>query len=117
MASLSQMAAAPDLTEQVYQRLLYAICDGEPAPSARLTQEDLAATLGVSRQPVLQALRLLKMVELLGEDKLVWASDFPHIDAEYGVVAELMEHIARLPESAQRKILGENAAKIYCLPM
>src|SRR4029434_11315146 len=34
--------------------------DGELAPDARLTQEDLAATLGVSRQPVLQALRLLK---------------------------------------------------------
>src|SRR5207244_10071193 len=60
MASLSRIASTPDLTEQVYQRLLYAICDGELAPDARLTQEDLAATLGVSRQPVLQALRLLK---------------------------------------------------------
>src|SRR5918997_3922578 len=60
MASLSRIAATPDLTDQVYQRLLYAICDGELAPGARLTQEALAATLGVSRQPVLQALRLLK---------------------------------------------------------
>ena len=60
MASLSRIASTPDLTEQVYQRLLYAICYGELAPDARLTQEDLAATLGVSRQPVLQALRLLK---------------------------------------------------------
>jgi DNA-binding GntR family transcriptional regulator len=60
MASLSRIAATPDLTDQVYQRLLYAICDGELATGARLTQEDLAATLGVSRQPVLQALRLLK---------------------------------------------------------
>ena len=60
MASLSRIVSTPDLTEQVYQRLLYAICDGELAPDARLTQEDLAATLGVSRQPVLQALRLLK---------------------------------------------------------
>ena len=60
MASLSRIASTPDLTEQVYQRLLYAICDGELAPGARLTQEDLAAMLGVSRQPVLQALRLLK---------------------------------------------------------
>jgi DNA-binding GntR family transcriptional regulator len=48
------------LTEQVYQRLLHAICDGELAAGARLTQEELAAALGVSRQPVLQALRLLK---------------------------------------------------------
>ena len=60
MASLSPIASTPDLTEQVYQRLLYAICAGELAPGARLTQEDLAATLDVSRQPVLQALRLLK---------------------------------------------------------
>src|SRR5215831_20221329 len=60
MTSLSRIASAPDLTEQVYQRLLYAICDGELAPGARLTQEELAATLGVSRQPVLQALLLLK---------------------------------------------------------
>jgi DNA-binding GntR family transcriptional regulator len=60
MASLSPIAATPDLTEQVYQRLLCAICDGELTPGVRLTQENLAATLGISRQPVLQALRLLK---------------------------------------------------------
>jgi DNA-binding GntR family transcriptional regulator len=60
MASLSRIVSTPDLTEQVYQRLLYAICDGELAPGARLMQEELAAMLGVSRQPVLQALRLLK---------------------------------------------------------
>jgi DNA-binding GntR family transcriptional regulator len=60
MASLSRIASTPDLTEQVYQRLLHAICDGELAPGTRLTQEELAAALGVSRQPVLQALRLLK---------------------------------------------------------
>jgi DNA-binding GntR family transcriptional regulator len=60
MASLSRIAWSPDLTEQVYQRLLHAICDGDLVPGARLTQEELAAALGVSRQPVLQALRLLK---------------------------------------------------------
>jgi DNA-binding GntR family transcriptional regulator len=60
MSSLSRIACVPDLTEQVYQRLLHAICDGELVPGARLTQEELAAALDVSRQPVLQALRLLK---------------------------------------------------------
>jgi DNA-binding GntR family transcriptional regulator len=60
MAALSRIAVSPDLTEQVYQRLLHAICDGELAAGARLTQEELAVALGVSRQPVLQALRLLK---------------------------------------------------------
>src|SRR5438874_433881 len=60
MSSISRIECTPDLTEQVYQRLLNAICDGELVPRARLTQEELAASLDVSRQPVLQALRLLK---------------------------------------------------------
>ena len=60
MSSISRIECVPDLTEQVYQRLLHAICDGELAPGARLTQEELAAALATSRQPVLQALRLLK---------------------------------------------------------
>jgi DNA-binding GntR family transcriptional regulator len=60
MASISPIRLVPNLTDQVYQRLLNAICDGDLAPGARLTQEELAATLDVSRQPVLQALRMLK---------------------------------------------------------
>lgn len=60
MTSISPIRVVPDLTDQVYQRLLNAICEGELAPGARLTQEELAAMLDVSRQPVLQALRMLK---------------------------------------------------------
>lgn len=60
MSQLQGIELAPDLTEQVYSRLLNAICSGELAAGARLTQEELAASLRVSRQPVLQALRLLK---------------------------------------------------------
>ena len=60
MASISPIQLVPDLTDQVYQRLLNAICEGDLASGARLTQEDLAATFDVSRQPVLQALRMLK---------------------------------------------------------
>ena len=55
------------------------------------------------------------MVQLVGEDKFLWASDYPHIDAHYGVVEELRGNIRSLPESAQRKILGENAAQVYGL--
>jgi DNA-binding GntR family transcriptional regulator len=60
MSAISRIECVPDLTEQVYQRLLHAICEGELVPGARLTQEELAAALATSRQPVLQALRLLK---------------------------------------------------------
>jgi predicted TIM-barrel fold metal-dependent hydrolase len=54
------------------------------------------------------------MADLAGEDKLIWASDFPHSDAKYpGVVDELMESVEAMTPSRQRKILGANAARIY----
>jgi DNA-binding GntR family transcriptional regulator len=59
-AQLVKLQSAPDLVEQVYRALLDAISDGSLAPGERITQEDLAEKLAVSRQPVLQALRLLK---------------------------------------------------------
>jgi DNA-binding GntR family transcriptional regulator len=59
-AQLVKLQAAPDLVDQVYRALLDAISDGSLAPGERITQEDLAERLAVSRQPVLQALRLLK---------------------------------------------------------
>lgn len=55
------------------------------------------------------------MVRLVGEDKFFWASDYPHAEGYLHPVAELKEVITELPESAQRKILGENAAKLYNL--
>ena len=57
---LVRLESAPDLVDQVYRRLLDAISEGALAPGQRITQEDIAEQLAVSRQPVLQALRLLK---------------------------------------------------------
>jgi DNA-binding GntR family transcriptional regulator len=59
-AQLLRLEAAPDLVDQVYRRLLDAISEGSLAPGQRITQEEIAEQLSVSRQPVLQALRLLK---------------------------------------------------------
>ncbi len=46
--------------EQVYQAILDAVSDGSFAPGAHLVQEELAAKLGVSRQPIQQAMAMLK---------------------------------------------------------
>lgn len=59
-SKLLKLQPHPDYVEGVYEVLLDAICDGSLAPGARLTQEDIAEQLAVSRSPVLQALRLLK---------------------------------------------------------
>lgn len=50
----------PALIDQVHDRLVAAIADGTLAPGEKLTQEDVAEKLGVSRQPVSHALQLLR---------------------------------------------------------
>ena len=62
-------ALAPQLTlvEQAYEAILSAISDGRLPPRARLIQDELAETLGVSRQPVGQALLLLRKHGLVRE--------------------------------------------------
>ena len=60
MVTLLKIESTPDLVDQVYRNLLDAISEGKLAPGTRITQEDIAEQLAVSRQPVLQALRLLK---------------------------------------------------------
>jgi predicted TIM-barrel fold metal-dependent hydrolase len=56
-----------------------------------------------------------EMIRHLGADYFIWASDYPHIDASFGVVRELRAHLAALPEEARRKVLGDNAVRFYRL--
>ena len=102
-AQLVRLQAAPDLVDQVYQALLDAISDGSLAPGARITQEDLAERLAVSRQPVLQALRLLKKDGLVsdapGRGLLVAPLDAAWIAHTYQVRGALDVLAARLAAS------------------
>ena len=50
----------PNLIDQVHVRMVDAIAEGVLAPGERLTQEEVAERLNVSRQPVSHALQLLK---------------------------------------------------------
>lgn len=64
---LDQLQTAPALIDQVHDQLVAAIASGDLAPGQRLTQESVAAMLGVSRQPVSHALQILKRRGLLIE--------------------------------------------------
>lgn len=57
---MERLSLQMPLADRVYRAILDAICAGELAPGARITQDELAARLDVSRQPVLQALVLLR---------------------------------------------------------
>jgi predicted TIM-barrel fold metal-dependent hydrolase len=55
------------------------------------------------------------VVAHLGDDYVIWASDYPHLDAEMGVVAELRRRLSSLPLASQKKVLGENVMRFYGL--
>jgi len=59
-AQLFRLESTPDLADQVYRALLDAISSGALRPGQRIRQEELAERFAVSRQPVMQALRLLR---------------------------------------------------------
>jgi DNA-binding GntR family transcriptional regulator len=58
---------SPNLTDQVYGRILEAVIDRTLLPGQRITQNELAERLGVSRQPVSHALHRLHQQGLLAE--------------------------------------------------
>ena len=103
--SLAKVPARTDYVDVVYRTLLDAISDGTLAPGARVTQEDLAEQLNVSRSPVLQALRLLKKDGLLedapGRGLLVTPLDPHRIGQLYQVRGALDALAARL--AAERR--------------
>ena len=57
---MDQIKPPRSLVDQTHDILLDAICSGEFAPGQRLNQDELAARLNVSRQPVNSALSVLK---------------------------------------------------------
>jgi predicted TIM-barrel fold metal-dependent hydrolase len=57
----------------------------------------------------------LAVVERLGDVKLIWASDYPHIDAETDVLRSLRRQLAGLPEDSLNRVLGGNCLRFYGL--
>ena len=110
-AQLLQLEAAPDLVDRVYRSLLDAISGGSLAPGQRITQEDIAQQLAVSRQPVLQALRLLKkdgfVLDAPGRGLQVAPLDAAAIRNIYQVRGALDALAARLAAQRRYRIAPE----------
>jgi len=106
--SLAKIPNRTDYVDEVYKSLLDAISAGILAPGERITQEDLAEKLNVSRSPVLQALRLLKKDGLLeeapGRGLVVAQLDPTRIGHLYQVRGALDGLAARLASTRKNKI-------------
>ena len=53
------------------------------------------------------------LMELYGEDRFFWASDFPHPDHTGDYIAELEELAGSVAEPGRRKLLGDNVRRAY----
>jgi uncharacterized protein len=57
------------------------------------------------------------LAPVIGEERIVWGSDYPHHDATFpGAVDALRRTVSPLDERAQALVLGANAAELYRLP-
>lgn len=103
-----QLQTSPDLVDQVYSALLDAINNGAIQPGERLTQEEIAGRFAVSRQPVVQALRLLKrdgfVVDAPGRGVQAIQLDAAWITQVYQVRGALDALAARLASARRYKI-------------
>jgi predicted TIM-barrel fold metal-dependent hydrolase len=51
---------------------------------------------------------------LIGLDRIMWSSDFPHGDSTWPDSQEVIDdQMAGVPEADQRAILHDNAARMY----
>jgi predicted TIM-barrel fold metal-dependent hydrolase len=52
-------------------------------------------------------------MDLLGEDRVLWGSDFPHVDSNLEAPQLIRNSISNLSEARQHKLLGENARVVF----
>ena len=108
---MKSLSIQPNLVEQVRDAILQEIASGQCAPGDRIIQEQIAQALGVSRQPVQQALLLLRNQGVLqdapGRGLLVAPLDPEHVQHMY----DLRAVIEGLAARRAAELNAERAAK------
>ena len=60
----------------------------------------------------------VRLLDVLGEDRVMWGSDFPHPDGVWPDSREyIQKELGHLSEPTRRKVVGENAARLYAFPL
>ena len=52
-------------------------------------------------------------IKHVGDDRIVFASDYPHFDGKFPDSVRAVTERKDIPESSKRKLLGENARRLY----
>jgi DNA-binding GntR family transcriptional regulator len=109
---MKPLATQPNLVDQVREAIQQEITSGRLAPGERVIQEQIAQALGVSRQPVQQALLLLRDQGLLrdagGRGLVVAPLDPDEVQHMY----ELREAIEGVAARQAARLAAERAARL-----
>lgn len=109
---MKELATSPTLVQQVYTAIFSEIAEGKLAPGARIIQEQIAQLLGVSRQPVQQALLLLRNQGVLqdapGRGLIVAPMDLDYVRNMYDIRA-IMEGLACAKAAERNAELAKKA--------
>jgi DNA-binding GntR family transcriptional regulator len=111
---MKAISLQPNLVDQVKDALLEEITSGKLSPGERIIQEHIAQALGVSRQPVQQALLLLRNQGVLkdagGRGLIVAPLDADHVAHIYemrAVIEGLACRLAAMHRAEQARKQGE----------
>ncbi len=55
------------------------------------------------------------IIDLVGDDKFFWASDYPHPDHSPEYLGDLVALVEPLSERARQNLLGDTVKKVYNL--
>ena len=109
---MKALSIQPNLVEQVHDAILTEIASGQLAPGERIIQEQIAQALGVSRQPVQQALLLLRnqgmVCDAPGRGLIVAPIDPTHVQHMYDMRAVVEGLACRLAAETS----AERAARL-----
>ncbi len=53
------------------------------------------------------------VMDRIGDDKLIFASDYPHWDGMFPYVVSTIRERKDISDGARQKLLGENAKRLY----
>ena len=53
------------------------------------------------------------VIDILGEDVLMYASDYPHSESWFPISVETVMGWTSIPESAKKKLFWDNAVRYY----
>jgi predicted TIM-barrel fold metal-dependent hydrolase len=58
---------------------------------------------------------IAQMLDLVGEDRILWGSDYPHVDSSLAAAQQIRSAVAALSPARQAAVLGENARRLFGL--